>query len=103
MVRRGFKHSPETLARLKEAMRSRSAEISEQTKARIADPAVRRRIREGMKAASREALEVLALKGAWLAARPAARKRFLAETDRRRTDWRGEAKLGRVNARDRAP
>lgn len=73
------KHSPETKTRIAELMRSRSAEISQSTKQRMADPAVRQRIRDGMKAASGEALELQMLRTAWLAARPAARTRFLVE------------------------
>ena len=60
-------------------MQSRRLEISQNTKLRMADPAVRQRIREGMRAASGEAVEVQTLRAAWLAARPAARKRFLVE------------------------
>jgi hypothetical protein len=60
-------------------MQSRRLEISQNTKLRMADPAVRQRIREGMQAASGEAIEVQTLRAAWLAARPAARKRFLVE------------------------
>jgi hypothetical protein len=60
-------------------MQSRRLEISQNTKLRMADPAVRQRIREGMRAASGEAIEVQTLRAAWLAARPAARKRFLVE------------------------
>lgn len=83
MVKRGgWKHSPETKARMAEMMRSRSAEISQRTKARMADPAVRQRIRDGMKAASGEAAELQMLRVAWLAARPAARAQFLLELTR---------------------
>jgi hypothetical protein len=46
----GWKHSPETKARIAKTMRSRSAEISQQTVERMADPQVRQRIRDGMKA-----------------------------------------------------
>ena len=60
-------------------MQSRRLEISQNTKLRMADPAVRPRIRERMRAASGEAVEVQTLRAAWLAARPAARKRFLVE------------------------
>lgn len=60
-------------------MQSPRLEISQNTKLRMADPAVRQRIREGMRAASGEANEVQTLRAAWLAARPAARKRFLVE------------------------
>ena len=47
----------------------------------MADPEVRQRIRDGMKAASGEAAE-LQMRAAWFTARPAARKRFLAELTR---------------------
>ena len=63
-------------------MRSRSLEISQLTKLRMADPEVRQRIRDGMRAASGEAAEVLTLREAWLDARPAARTRFLTELTR---------------------
>ena len=46
----GSNHSPETRARITETMRSRSAEISQRTKARMADPEVRQRIKDGMRA-----------------------------------------------------
>ena len=83
MVNRGgWKHSPETRARITETMRVRSAEISERTKLRMAHPEVRQRIRDGMRAASGEAIELQTLRAAWLAARPTARKRFLAELTR---------------------
>ena len=83
MVKRGgWKHSPETRARIAETMRSRSAEISQRTIDRMADPEVRQRIRDGMKAASGEAAELQVLRAAWFTARPAARKRFLAELTR---------------------
>ena len=79
MERGGWKHSDETRARISATMQSRRLEISQNTKLRMADPAVRQRIREGMRAASGEAIEVQTLRAAWLAARPAARKRFLVE------------------------
>jgi hypothetical protein len=62
-----------------EKMRSRRDEISRLTKLRMADPEVRQRIRDGMYAASGEAVEVQVLRAAWLAARPAARKKFLMQ------------------------
>jgi hypothetical protein len=76
------KHSSETKERMRDLMRSRSAEISQLTKLRMADPDVRQRIRDGMRAASGEAVEVQTLRAAWLAARPAARKAFLTELTR---------------------
>lgn len=79
MARKGWKHSSETRARMAELMRSRSAEISQRTKERMANPEVRQRIRDGMQAASGESAELLLLRTAWFAARPAARKRFLVE------------------------
>src|SRR6266446_3509217 len=82
MVKRGSKHSPESKARIAQTLRARSVEISEQTKLRMADPEVRQRIRDGMQAASAEAAEVQMLRLAWLAARPAARARFLVELTR---------------------
>ncbi|MHC2390829.1 hypothetical protein ACVMFA_009525 [Bradyrhizobium liaoningense] len=82
MVKRGGKHSPETKARIAETMRSRSLEISQRTKQRMADPEIRQRIRDGMQAASGETAEVQMLRLAWVAARPAARARFLVEITR---------------------
>jgi DEAD/DEAH box helicase domain-containing protein len=46
---------------------------------RMADPEVRQRIRDGMKAASVETIELPVLPAAWVEARPTVRKRFLAE------------------------
>jgi hypothetical protein len=82
MKRGGWKHSPETKARIAEKLRSRSAEISQLTKLRMANPEVRQRIRDGMQAASGEAAEVQMLRLAWLAARPTARAKFLLELTR---------------------
>lgn len=82
----GWTHSSETKARMAALMRSRSAEISEQTKQRMADPAVRQRIRDGMRAASGETDEVKMLRLAWRAARPAARAKFLVELTRADAD-----------------
>jgi hypothetical protein len=83
MVKRGgWKHSPETRARIAEKLRSRSVEISQVTKLRMADPEVRQRIRDGMQAASGEAAEMQMLRLAWHAARPTARARFLVELTR---------------------
>jgi hypothetical protein len=83
MVKRGgWKHSSETRARIAETMRSRSAEISQRTMVRMADPEVRQRIRDGMKGASGETAELQKLRAAWVEARPTARKRFLAEPTR---------------------
>ena len=53
--RGGWKHLSETLARIAETMRSRSAEISQRTIVGMADPEVRQRIKDGVKAASGEA------------------------------------------------
>jgi hypothetical protein len=66
-------------------MRSRSVEISQRTKKRMADPEVRQRIRDGMRAASGETAELHLLRTAWFAARPTARKRFLIELTRAET------------------
>jgi|EndMetStandDraft_4_1072995.scaffolds.fasta_scaffold452650_1 hypothetical protein len=78
-MERGGKHSAETRARIAETMRSRRLEISQRTKQRMADPEVRQRIKDGMQAASGEVAEVQMLRLAWVAARPAARARFLVE------------------------
>jgi hypothetical protein len=80
MKKGGWKHSDETRSRMAARMTdAERARISEQTKARMADPAVREKIQAGMRAASGEAVEVQMLNAAWRSARPAARKRFLAE------------------------
>jgi hypothetical protein len=79
MKKGGWKRTEETRAKLKETLRSRRHEISRQTIARMADPAVRQRIQDGMRAASGEATELQTLRAAWHAARPATRKRFLAD------------------------
>jgi hypothetical protein len=76
--------SDETRAKISATNKSRMTdarreEISKITKARMADPAVRQRIQDGMRAASGEAIELHTLRAAWLAARPSARKRFLIE------------------------
>jgi hypothetical protein len=55
------------------------ARISTATKAAMDNPEVRERIRTGMRAASGELPEMLALDAAWSAARPAVRKRFLGD------------------------
>jgi hypothetical protein len=84
MKKGGWKHSDETRAKIAAKQRSwmtdaERAKISQETKARMADPAVRRRIQDGMRAASGEAIELQTMLAAWRAARPAARKRFMAE------------------------
>jgi hypothetical protein len=57
--------------------------LSQKVRATMADPEVRKRIsdrtNEGMLAASDLAPELTALRDAWRVARPAVRKRFLAE------------------------
>jgi len=76
----GWKHSDATRSRMAARMTAAErARISEQTKARMADPAVRQRIQAGMRAASGEAVELRMLKAAWSSGRPAARKRFLTD------------------------
>jgi hypothetical protein len=58
---------------------SERARISADTKARMANPAVRQRIRDGMQANSGELNELRALRAAWRAVRPAVRNRFIHE------------------------
>jgi hypothetical protein len=82
MKKGGWKHSDETRAKIFHHQQSRRTQISEATKLRMADPAVRQRIQDGMRAASVEAVELQTLRAAWGAARPGARKRFLAELTR---------------------
>jgi hypothetical protein len=80
MKKRGWKHSNETRAKMRSRMSdAQRAKISQDTKLRMADPAVRQRIQDGMRAASGEAVELQTLKASWRAARPAVRKRFLME------------------------
>lgn len=75
----GWHHSPETRAQITATMRARRTEISEATKLRMADPAVRQRIKDGMAEASGEAAEIHLLRAAWKTARRAVRTRFIAE------------------------
>lgn len=81
----GWKHLPETRAKIAQTQRARwdetaRAATSEVTKARMADPAVRQRIRDGMRRASGEADELRAIEAAWRSARPAVRPRFISQT-----------------------
>ena len=81
-MKRGATHSIKTKAVLSEkaSVRMNAAErakIGEATKARMADPAVRQRIKDGMRRASGETLELRVLLQAWCAARPIVRSRFL--------------------------
>lgn len=81
----GWHHSAETRARISanrlKAVRDPEAraKISEATKLRMASPEVRQRIRDGMRAASRESAELRALRTFWLTVRPSVRRRFLEE------------------------
>lgn len=80
MKKGGWMHSSETRAKMRSRMTdAQRAKISADTKARMADPAVRQRIQDGMRAASGEAIELQTLRAAWRAAHPGARKRFLVE------------------------
>lgn len=78
---RGQKHSPETRAKIRAIMGdpARRAAISEATKAGMADPAVRERIKQGMQKAADDRDEIRLLRVAWRASSPDVRKRFLAE------------------------
>jgi hypothetical protein len=83
-MKNGEKHSDEARAKIAEKNQARMtaeerAKISRDTKLRMADPSVRQRIKDGMREATGEAVELQTLRAAWLAARPAARQRFLAE------------------------
>jgi hypothetical protein len=83
-MKRGATHSIETKAALAEKARVRMnaaerAKIGETTKARMADPAVRQRIKDGMRLASGETDELQLLQAAWRATRPIVRSRFLNE------------------------
>ena len=76
----GWKHSDDTKARMRSRMTDdERSRISAETKARMADPTVSQRIRDGMAAASGKAVELQTLRAAWKAARPDARKLFLTE------------------------
>lgn len=79
MKRGGWKHSQKTRDKIAATMRERRDEIAEATKARMADPAVRQRIREGMLKASASADELRTLRVVWRATPPTVRARFLAE------------------------
>ncbi len=59
---------------------ARRAEISASTKQRMADPAVRERIRDGMRRrADAELAEIEALRTVWIRTRPSVRARFIRE------------------------
>ena len=81
----GQKHSPETRAEMRVKMRAkmsdpaRRAATSAATKAAMADPAVRERIKQGMKRAADERDEIRLLRVAWRASSAETRRRFLAE------------------------
>lgn len=80
----GWKHNQETKAKIAATRRALSdpaerAKINEATKARMADPAVWQRIREGMLKASASAAELRTLRAVWRATPPTVRARFLAE------------------------
>jgi hypothetical protein len=76
----GYKHRPETRAKIAATLRTpeKRQEQSNLIKAKMADPAVRQRIRDGMRGAATPVGENEALQSAWNAARPAVRRRFLA-------------------------
>jgi hypothetical protein len=83
-MKRGQTHSAETVARIAEKARARMtsaerAKIAADTRARMADPAVRQRIRDGMAAAKNELASLSALRAAWNAASPSVRKRFIED------------------------
>lgn len=77
----GWHHTPEARAKIRATMSdpAKRAEISKATKARMADPAVRQRIKDGMREASGQMDELRMLRVAWRAACPAVRVRFLTE------------------------
>lgn len=81
---KGKTHSAETKARIAETQRSRMsdakrAKISADTKARMADPAVRQRIRDGMAAANGSLTSLTVLRAAWRGAPVGVRRRFIEE------------------------
>jgi hypothetical protein len=83
-MKRGATHTAETRSRLSEKMRGQMtdadrAKIIADTKARMADPAVRQRIREGMTAANRERdlISLASLRSAWIGARANVRLTFI--------------------------
>lgn len=83
--RGGWKHSPETKAKIAQTQRARwddtaRAATSKVTKARMADPAVRQRIRDGMRRASGETGQLQAIETAWRNAGPTVRLRFISQT-----------------------
>lgn len=81
---KGKTHSAETKARIAETLRSRvsdaaRAKISADTKAAMADPAVRQRIRDGMAAANGSLTSLTVLRAAWRGAPVSVRRRFIEE------------------------
>ena len=83
-MKRGSTHSAETRSRLSEKMRGQMtdadrAKISTDTKARMADPAVRQRIRDGMFAANNDLVALTILRSAWRDAPSSVRRAFIVE------------------------
>lgn len=81
---KGKTHSAETKARIAETLRLRMsdaerAKISANTKAAMADPAVRQRIRDGMAAANGSLTSLTVLRAAWRGAPVSVRRRFIEE------------------------
>jgi hypothetical protein len=81
---KGKTHSAETKARIAGTQRSRMsdakrAKISADTKAAMADPAVRQRIRDGMAAANGSLTSLTVLRAAWRGAPVSVRRRFIEE------------------------
>lgn len=76
----GYKHRPETRAKIAATLRTpeKRQEQSNLVKAKMADPTVRQRIRDGMRGLATPVGEYEALRTAWNAARPTVRRRFLA-------------------------
>lgn len=81
----GWKHSPETRAKITATNIARwndpakRASFGEAIKARMADPAIRQRIKDGMRRAAGNGTELDALRAVWAATSPAVRAKFILE------------------------
>lgn len=81
----GWKHSAETRAKITATNLARwndpakRASFGEAMKGRMADPAIRQRIKDGMRRASGKGIELDALRAVWAATCPAVRAKFIFE------------------------
>lgn len=84
MSRGGWKHSQDARERIAASNRAnwdadKRAAVSAATKARMADPAVRQRIKDGMQVAAAQVEELRALRALWRATSSPTRVRFITE------------------------